>query len=118
MVENSMNENGLSKIIVDAAIEVHKSLGGPGLSESLYRDAMGIEIRRRGVEVEQERQVPVKYKGETLRDPLKLELLVGRLVIVECKAKTTPHPVFEAELWTYLRLTNLKLGVLINFGHR
>jgi GxxExxY protein len=113
-----MNENDLSKIIVDAAIEVHRTLGGPGLLESIYRDAMGIEIRKRGVDVEQEKTVPVIYKGETLRDPLKLDLLVGRLVIVECKATTIPNPVFEAQLLTYLRLTNLKLGLLINFGHR
>lgn len=113
-----MNENELSKIIVDAAIEVHRTLGGPGLLESIYRDAMGIELRKRGVEVEQEKQVPVKYKGETLRDPLKLDLLAGGLVIIECKATTMPHPVFEAQLLTYLRLTNLKLGLLINFGHR
>lgn len=113
-----MNENELSKIIVDAAIEVHRTLGGPGLLESIYRDAMSIEIRKRGVDVEQEKAVPVIYKGETLRDPLKLDLLAGRLVIIECKATTTPHLVFEAQLLTYLRLTNLKLGLLINFGHR
>ena len=113
-----MNENELSKIIVDAAIEVHRTLGGPGLLESIYRDAMGIEIGKRGVDVEQEKAVPVVYKGVTLREPLKLDLLAGRLVIVECKATTTPHPVFEAQLLTYLRLTNLKLGLLINFGHR
>jgi GxxExxY protein len=89
-----MNENELSKIIVDAAIEVHKTLGGPGLLESIYRDALGIEIRRRGIDVEQEKAVPVSYEGETLRDPLKLDLLAGKLVKVEveCKA-TTPHPV-------------------------
>ena len=112
-----MNENELSKIIVGAAIEVHKTLGGPGLLESIYRDAMAIEIRKQGVDVEQEKAVPVIYKGETLLDPLKLDLLAGRLVIIECKATTTPHPVFEAQLLTYLRLTNLKLGLLINFGH-
>jgi GxxExxY protein len=86
--------------------------------ESIYRDALCIEIRRRGIDVEQEKAIRVSYKGETLRDPLKLDLLVGKLVIIECKATTTPHPVFEAQLLTYLRLTNLKLGLLINFGHR
>jgi GxxExxY protein len=74
-----MNENELSKIIVDAAIEVHKTLGGPGLLESIYRDALGIKIRRHGIDVEQEKAVPVSYKGETLRDPLKLDLLAGKL---------------------------------------
>jgi GxxExxY protein len=113
-----MNENELSKVIVDSAIEVHRTFGGPGLLESVYRDGMIIEIRRRGVLVEKEKQIPIVYKGETVSAPLKLDLLVGNLVIVECKAVSTPHPVFEAQLLTYLRLTNLKLGLLINFGHR
>jgi len=113
-----MNENELSKVIVDSAIEVHRTFGGPGLLESVYRDGMIIEIRRRGVLVEKEKPVPIVYKGETISAPLKLDLLVGDLVIVECKAVSTPHPIFEAQLLTYLRLTNLKLGLLINFGHR
>ena len=113
-----MNENELSKVIVDSAIEVHRTFGGPGLLESVYRDGMIIEIRRRGVFVEKEKPVPIIYKGETISAPLKLDLLVGELVLVECKAVSTPHPVFEAQLLTYLRLTNLKLGLLINFGHR
>jgi GxxExxY protein len=86
--------------------------------ESIYRDALEIEIDKRGIEVEHEKAVPVVYKGVTMREPLKLDLLVGKLVIVECKATTSPHPIFEAQLLTYLRLTNLKLGLLINFGHR
>ena len=113
-----MNENELSRIIVDAAIEVHRTFGGPGLLENVYRDGMIIEIRRRGHPVEKEKLVPIVYKGETLSAPLKLDLLVGGIVIVECKAVSTPHPVYEAQLLTYLRLTNLKLGFLINFGQR
>jgi GxxExxY protein len=113
-----MNENDLSRVIVDVAIEVHKTLGGPGLLESIYCDAMVIEFRRRGIVFEKEKLVPVLYKGEILSAPLRLDLLVGGLVIVECKATTVPHPVYEAQLLTYLRLTNLKLGLLINFGHR
>lgn len=113
-----MNENELSKVIVDSAIEVHRTFGGPGLLENVYRDGMIIEIRRRGILVEKEQLVPIVYKGETISAPLKLDLLVGNLVIVECKAVSTPHPIFEAQLLTYLRLTNLKLGLLINFGQR
>jgi GxxExxY protein len=112
-----MSENELSRVIVDTAIEVHRTLGGPGLLESIYRDAMVIEFRRRGIAFEKEKLVPVVYKGEFLTAPLRLDLLVGGLVIVECKATTVP-PVYEAQLLTYLRLTNLKLGLLINFGHR
>ena len=113
-----MNENELSRVIVDTAIEVHRTLGGPGLLESIYRDAMVIEFTRRGIAFEKEKLVPITYKGEILSAPLRLDLLVGSLVIIECKATTVPHPVYEAQLLTYLRLTNLKLGLLINFGHR
>jgi len=113
-----MNENEISKAVVDAAIEVHKTFGGPGLLENVYRDGMIIELRGRGLIVEKEKKVPILYKGETVSAPLKLDLLVNDLVIVECKAVSTPHPVFEAQLLTYLRLTKMKLGLLINFGHR
>lgn len=113
-----MNENELSRIIVDAAIEVHRIMGGPGLLESVYRDGMIIEIRRRGTQVEKEKAIPIVYKGETVSAPLKLDLLVGGLVIVECKAITTYNSIFESQLLTYLRLTDLKLGLVINFGQR
>jgi GxxExxY protein len=114
----TMDENELSKIIVESAIEVHKMLGGPGLLESVYRDAMDYEITHRGVLVEKEKPVPVRYKGELVSAPLKLDLLVGRLVIVECKAVMTYNPIFESQTLTYLRLTGLKLGIVINFGQR
>ncbi len=113
-----MNENELSRVIVDAAIEVHRTLGGPGLLESVYRDGLIIEIRRSGILVEKEKAVPIAYKGETISAPLKLDLLVGGLVIVECKAVAVYNPIFESQLLTYLRLTNLKLGIVINFGQR
>lgn len=113
-----MDENELSGVIVDSAIEVHKTLGGPGLLESIYRDALGIEIRRRGIEVEREKFIPISYKGEVVSTPLRLDLLVGRLVIVECKAVVTYNPIFESQTLTYLRMTGLKLGIVINFGQR
>jgi GxxExxY protein len=113
-----MNENELSGVIVDSAIEVHKTLGGPGLLESIYRDALGIEITRRGIEVEREKIIPVSYKGEIMGTPLRLDLLIGKLVIVECKAVVTYNPIFESQTLTYLRLTGLKLGMVINFGQR
>jgi len=106
-----MNENELSRIIVDAAIEVHRTLGGLGLLESVYRDGMIIEIRRHGQLVEKEKPIPIVYKGETISAPLKLDLLVSGLVIVECKAVTTYNPIFESQLLTYLRLTDLRLCV-------
>ncbi len=113
-----MNENELSRVIVDSAIEVHRTLGGPGLLESIYRDSLSLELKRRTLEVEKEKLVPVTYKGEIISTPLKLDLLVGRLVIVECKAVITYNPIFEAQTLTYLRLTGLKLGLVINFGQK
>ena len=68
--------------------------------------------------MEKEKNVPIVYKGESISAPLKLDLLVGGLVIVECKAVTVYNPIFESQLLTYLRLTNLKLGIVINFGQR
>ena len=113
-----MEENEISQVIVDSAIEVHRTLGGPGLLESIYRDALGVEISKRGLLVEREKPVPVKYKGVVVGDPLRLDLLVGKLVIVECKALIDYNPIFDAQVLTYLRLTGLKLGLTINFGHK
>ncbi len=113
-----MDENQLSQMIVDAAIEVHRTLGGPGFLESVYRDALALEIRWRGSAVEGEKLVPIKYKGQTIGTPLRLDLLVGQRVIVECKAVIEHNPIFESQVLTYLRLTGLKLGLVINFGQR
>lgn len=111
-----MDENALSQIIVDSAIEVHRVLGGPGLLENIYRDALAIETESRGLKVEREKLVPVTYKGRVISTPLRLDLLIGGLVIVECKAAITYNPIFESQILTYLRLTGLKLGLVINFG--
>jgi GxxExxY protein len=113
-----MNENGLSKVIVSAAIEVHRTLGGPGLLESVYEEALVWELSQAGVEVKRQIRQPIVYKGHELGTPLRVDLIVGGLVIVECKATTDYNPVFEAQLLTYLRLTGLKLGLVINFGER
>jgi GxxExxY protein len=87
-----MNENDLSQVIVDAAIEVHKTLGGPGLLESIYRDAMVIEFRRRGIAFEKEKLVPVLYKGEILSAPLRLDLLVGWFSYCRMQGDDCPAP--------------------------
>ncbi len=113
-----MEENQLSQIIIESASEVHRTLGGPGLLESIYRDALALEIREHGPSVEQEKLIPVEYKGHLISAPLRLDLLVGKLVIVECKATTDYNPIFESQVLTCLRLTGLKLGLVINFGQR
>jgi GxxExxY protein len=113
-----MDENQLSAVIVDAAIEVHRTLGGPGLLEGVYQEALAWEIAQRSVPVEREKIIRLTYKGHALGSPLRLDLLVGKLVIVEAKATAQYNTIFEAQLLTYLRLTDLKLGLVINFGEK
>ena len=113
-----MHENDISKQIVGAAIEVHRTLGGPGLLESVYEEALAWELQHRGLKVQRQIPVPIHYKGHTLANPLRLDLLVEDKVIVEVKATTEFNPVFKSQALTYLRLTNLKLALVINFGER
>ncbi len=113
-----MTENELSAIIVDAAVEVHRELGGPGLLEDVYEEALEEELRLRATLVERQLPVPIVYKGRRLRKPLRLDMKVQNLVLVDNKAVTEWNPVFEAQMLTYLRLSGLKLGLVINFGER
>jgi GxxExxY protein len=113
-----MDENAISRAIVDAAIEVHRELGGPGLMEDVYEEALAEELQLRGLLVERQLPVRIVYKGRVLRKPLRLDLKVGKLVLVDNKAVTEWNPVFESQMLTYLRLTGLKLGLVINFGER
>ncbi len=109
-------QNLLSEQILDAAIEVHRTLGGPGLLESLYEDALFYELRLRNIPAISQVAVPVAYKQCTLRDPMRLDILVDGKIIIEVKATETVLAVHKAQVLTYLRLTNLKLGLVINFG--
>jgi GxxExxY protein len=109
-------ENLLSEQVLDAAIEVHRSLGGPGLLESLYEDALFYELRLRNIPALSQVSIPVTYKNCKLRDPMRLDILVDHKVIIEVKATETVLAVHKAQVLTYLRLTNLKLGLVINFG--
>jgi len=113
-----MTENEISKVIVDCAIEVHRELGGPGLIESVYEEALTEELLRRGMKVGRQLPVPIIYKGKMLSVPLRLDLKVNDLVLVDNKAVAKWNPIFEAQMLTYLRLTGLELGLVINFGER
>ncbi len=111
-------EDRISRVIRNAAVEVHRTLGGPGLLESVYEQALVWELEARGRKVERQKSVPIRYKGNLLATPLRIDLVVDGLVIVECKATTDYNTIFEAQTLTYLRLTGLKLGMVINFGER
>lgn len=110
-------ENGLSYKIIGAAIEVHRTLGGPGLLESIYEAALCHELTLQGLSIQRQMPVQVIYKGATIKDPLFIDVLVEGRVLVEVKVTEKNHPVYETQVLTYLRLTGIKLGLLINFGH-
>ena len=111
-----MTENEISAQVLDAVITVHRTLGGPGVLESYYEAALAHELRLRGLKVETQKSVPMIYKGVSIGDPYRLDMLVEDKVIIECKATEKNNPLFCAQVLTYLRLTNLKLGIVINFG--
>ena len=111
-------ENLLSEQILDAAMEAHRTLGGPGLLESLYEEALLHELRLRNIPALSQVLIPVIYKNCTLRDPMRLDIVVGHKVIIEVKAIETTLAIHKAQVLTYLRLTNLKLGLVINFGQK
>jgi len=113
-----MAENEISRHIVEAAIEVHRTLGGPGLLESVYEEALVWELGQRDLDVQRQVSLPIPYKNHTLASPLRIDLIVAGLVIIECKAVTQYNALFAAQVLTYLRLTRLKLGMVINFGER
>jgi GxxExxY protein len=110
-----MDENDISNRVIGAAIEVHRHLG-PGLLESVYRDCLAHELRAQGLVVEQEVILPVHYKGLELKAGYRADLLVQELMIVELKAVDVLLPIFTAQLLSYLRMAELKLGLLINFN--
>lgn len=116
LIDESRKENKISGSIIDAAIEVHKVLGGPGLLESIYEDALAYELEQRKIPIKRQLPVPVLYKGVPIRDALQLDLLVDNCVIVEVKATESMLKVHSAQVLTYLRLTQRKLGLVLNFG--
>ena len=88
------------------------------LLESVYEEALVWELRRNNLQVKRQMELPIKYKDNVIGRPLKLDIIVNNLVIVECKSCLGHNELFEAQLLTYLRLTGLKLGLLINFGEK
>jgi GxxExxY protein len=113
-----MTENEVARMIVDAAIEVHRELGGPGLSADIYEEALAEELRLRDLKVERQFPVWISYKGRVLSQPARLGMKVESLVLVEIRAVPEGNPNLEAQMLTYLRLTGLKLGLVINFGEQ
>jgi GxxExxY protein len=112
--EASQELNRLANAVIGAALEVHRALG-PGLLESVYEEALCIELKLRGLPFVREAAVPVRYKGQ-IAGELRLDLLVRNALIIELKAVDELAQVHSAQLLSYMRLTGHKLGLLINFN--
>ena len=105
----------LTELVIGCAIAVHTALG-PGLLESIYRDCLFIELTLAGIQVSREHPVTIEYRGQRVRGDLKIDLLIDGRLVVEVKATDRLHPVHQAQVITYLKLTGCPAGLLLNFN--
>ena len=110
-----MHENEISKVIIGAAIQLHKTLG-PGLLESVYENALSFDLREQGLLIRQQAPMPFEYKGLKQEIGFRIDVLVNNKVLIEIKSVENLAPVHFAQTLTYLKLSGLKLGLLINFN--
>jgi len=110
-----MTENEISKIIVNACYKIHSQLGA-GLFESVYERILLVELEKEGLFVERQKNIPVIWDGEQIEQGFKADLIVENKVIIEIKSVENLAPVHHKQLLTYLKLTGLKLGLLVNFN--
>jgi len=115
MAEGMMELDDITGAIVDAAMKIHKELG-PGLLESVYEAVLARALQRRGLHVERQKVVRFEYDGMVFEEGLRIDLLVEGRVVVELKSVEKLAPVHGKQVLTYLRLMNLSVGLLINFG--
>jgi GxxExxY protein len=108
------HDHTISDRIIGAAIEVHRQLG-PGLLETPYKRALCIELTHQGLQIETNRRIPMEYRGEVIGEYIP-DLIVENTVVVEVKSVSHLEPVFTAQVVTYLRLTRLRVGLLLNFN--
>lgn len=115
MCQAARSLDDVTGAIVDAAIKLHKALG-PGLLESVYEMVLTRDLQRRGLKVERQKPISFQYDGLEFSDAFRIDLLVGSQVVVEIKSVERLAPVHAKQVLTYLRLTKLPVGLLINFG--
>ena len=109
-----MDINDITGQVIGAAIEVHKTLG-PGLLESIYEECLCIELAKRNIQFERQKEINIEYKGTRIESKYRLDLVVSKMVIVELKTVDELAPIHDAQILSYLKLTGLKVGLLINF---
>lgn len=112
-----MIENELSKIILDSCFEIHYNLG-PGLLESVYEDILQFELAQHGLQVSRQQALPVYWKERKMELGFRADLIVENKVLIEIKSVENLAPVFFKQVLTYLKITNLKLGLLVNFNEQ
>lgn len=112
-----LNENEIARIAVDAMVLVHRELG-PGLLESSYQHCLAYELAERGLAVETEVVLPLTFKGVKLDAGYRIDVWIERKVILEVKSVEALHPIHTAQLLTYLKLTDNRLGILVNFNEK
>ena len=110
-----MDINDLTGQVIGAAIEVHKVLG-PGLLESTYESCLCVELDKRNIRYERQKDIPIDYKGTMVDCGYRSDLIIDDRLIVELKARDDLLPIHEAQLLTYLKFSNIKIGLLINFN--
>jgi GxxExxY protein len=110
-----LKENDIGTAIVTAAIAVHRTLG-PGLLESVYEVVLAHELQQRGLTVERQVPVPIKYAGTTFKEGFRADIIVDGKVLIELKSVEKTSAAHKKQIQTYLRLTGCKLGYLLNFG--
>ncbi len=110
-------EGDISTQVVDAAFYVHQQLG-PGLLESAYEECLAITLRKRGVFFQRQLVVPIFFDGEKIDIGYRLDFLVNKELIIELKSVEKTLPIHQAQLLTYLKLSNIKAGLLINFNSK
>jgi GxxExxY protein len=112
-----MSENEIAKIIVNTSYDIHVQLG-PGLLESVYEEILSYELQNQGLKVERQKPIPVYWKGNKMDIGFRADLIVENKVVVEIKSVELIAPVHPKQLLTYLKITGLKLGLLINFNEK
>ena len=112
--EKKLFDSDLTEVIIRKALTVH-SLLGPGLLESVYETCLEYELITAGLLVERQKLLPVSYKGIKFDDGLRMDMVVGGIVVVELKCVEKLQPVHDAQLYTYLKLSGIRTGLLINF---
>ncbi|MCQ2113847.1 MAG: GxxExxY protein [Bacteroidaceae bacterium] len=110
-----MQENDISRIILDLCIKIHKTLG-PGLLEKAYEECLCYEMSKAGLAYERQKQIPLVYDGREVGEAFRADIVVEDKVIVELKSVSKVEDVFFSQLLTYLKLSDKKLGLLINFN--